>query len=182
MSYQPGGINFAPTMVMAWGYWSSDWANTGFNPASGAWESANRAVYAPIVVPQQTVLKRFWWTNGATVGTAYSIEAGLYADAAGAPGAKIVTTGSVTQGTANRIQFADVTDTVVAPGRYWLYLSCSSTSATIHRNTNLSVGVTKLIRFEQDSVGPGSAPATATPATSTANNQPVFGFSTTATP
>lgn len=147
-------------------------------PASAVYESANRGVWYPIYIPATCVAKRMWWGNGATVDAGYSVEAGIYLDGGHKPGAKLITTGSVAQGTASQVQFADITDTGLSPGLYWLFFSCDNTTATILR-ANPNSGTDELHKFQQASIGPGSAPATATPVESTATNIYLVGFSTT---
>lgn len=148
-------------------------------PASGAWEANNTGVWYPVMIPAVTVAKRMWWVNGATVSGSNNIEAGIYLDAGYKPGAKLVTTGSVAQGTLNQLQFADITDTSIAPGLCWIYMSCSTTSATFFRCTTGSAVYEELLKFQQASIGPGSAPSTATPAEASSQNIYSFGFSTT---
>jgi hypothetical protein len=126
-----------------------------------------------------------WWANGATVSASYNVEAGIYAGTlSGDPGIKVITTGSVAQGTASQVQFADITDTVLPPGSYWMFMSCSSTSATFMRAAVPAGGRwNELVILIQGSVAPGSAPATATPGEPESGDfVPLFGFATTASP
>lgn len=157
-----------------WGF--IDEGNAPAVPASGTYESANRGVWHPLSVPTICVAKRIWWANGATATG--NIEAGIYLDAGQKPGAKLVTTGSVAQSGTSVIQFADITDTTLTPQLYWLYLSASSGSATIMRATFQLTAFLTFYKFQQASIGPGSAPSTATPAEAASNNVYSFGFST----
>jgi len=118
-----------------------------------------------------------WWANGATVSG--NVEAGVYLDGGHKPGAKLITTGSVAQATINVVQFGEITDTVLTPNLYWLYISCSTTSATFFRSQVSGNANDELLRLQQASIGPGSAPATATPVESGSLNLYLFGFSTT---
>lgn len=177
MTLTPGYLEPPLPMVSAIGPWSLIWAHPNTSPSSGAYEAANRGVWYPISVPTVTVAKRMWWANGSTVSASYNVEAGIYRSAGFKPGAKLITTGSVAQGTASQVQFSDITDTVLTPETYWLYISCSTTSATFFR-FNYATGP-EVTMFEQGSIGPGSAPATATPAEATGANFYLFGFSTT---
>ena len=153
-------------------------------PSSGAWYSANGAVYLPIIVPTTCVARRMFWANGATVNASYTVEAGIYASTvARDPGARIVSTGSVNQGTASQVQFSDITDTTLGPGHYWLYMSCSTTSATFFRSDLATARYNEWIVLTEASVAPGSAPATATPAEPGSSSFAyLFGFATTASP
>jgi hypothetical protein len=149
------------------------------SPSSAAFESANRAVYAPIRVPGPCVVRRLWWANGATVSASYNVDCGIYADSDGKPGAKLVSSGSTAQGTASQVQFVDVTDTTLAPGIYWLALTCSSLSATFFR-TIVAANWDASARLEEASALP--LPASATPAESSGTNLYYCGFATTASP
>jgi hypothetical protein len=177
----PAYLEPVPPMVspytMGWGF--VDEATVNSSPISSSWESANRGVWIPIYVPTVCVAKRMWWANGATVSGSYNVEAGIYLDAGHKPGAKLITTGSVAQGTASEVQFSDITDTTLTPQLYWLYMSCSTTSATFARGTLQTASWDELFRFQQASIGPGSAPSTATPAEGAGQSIYLMGFSTT---
>ena len=163
--------------VLGWGWISEGVASSA--PASGSFESADRGVFHPIYVPTVCVAKRMWWANGASVSASYNVEAGIYLDGGYKPGAKLITTGSVAQGTANQVQFADITDTTLTPGLIWLYMSCSSALATFQRAQVDTSSYQELVGFQQASIGPGSAPAAATPVERANLNIYQFGFSTT---
>lgn len=178
MTVTPGFVEPVPPMVSpwtaGWGFVTEGYAPS--SPVSASWETTNTGVWFALYVPSVCVAKRMWWANGATVSG--NVEAGIYLDGGYKPGAKLITTGSVAQATINVVQFADITDTTLTPGLYWLFLSCSTTSATFFRSTT-SLSLDELRRFEQASIGPGSAPATATPVESTNSQIYLFGFSTT---
>lgn len=147
--------------------------------ASAAWPTNALGQWTPIGVPTVCVARRMWWVNGSTVSGSNNVEVGIYRDAGFKPGAKLITTGSVAQGTASQVQFVDITDTTLTPQLYWLYMSCSTTAATFGRQTIAFTGYDELYRFQQASVGPGSAPDPATPAESGSAFVPWMGFSTT---
>jgi len=179
--FTPGAVEPVPPMV---GTWTPGWGKIMTSlltsgPSSGTWPAANTGYWHPVSIPTTCVAKRMWWVNGATVSATYNLEAGIYLDGGFKPGAKLITTGSVAQGTLNVVQFADITDTVLPPGLYWLWLSCSSTNATVMRLASGDTGLTPIVVFQQASVGPGSAPTTATPAEATTTLLHAFGFSTT---
>lgn len=178
MSYLPGYSDVPPPMVQAgvspWtaGYSVGSWVSAG-------WEAANRGVYLHLRIPVLCIARRLWWANGAVVSSSYTVEMAIYADSGNVPGSRIVATGSVAQGAATQVQFVAVTPTTIPPGSYWLFLSASSTSATIGQTTSLTAPIQKLYKYQQASVAPGSAPATATPAVAASARMPNFGFSTT---
>ena len=158
------------------GHWDAGYIGA---PTSQTYESAQRAVYFPIVIPAPCVARRVWWANGATVSGGATIEVGIYASLSYAPGAKLVS-GSATQGSASQVQFVDVTDTVLPPGVYWLaILSSSGTNTTFLgalTNTSSDAGE----RFQEASLG--ALPSTATPVEATVQTSYLFGFATTASP
>jgi len=175
--YTPGYDDVPIPMVTPYGVWAPHGTVTTGNPASTAWESANRAVYHPVIIPCTVVAKRLWWANGSTVSASYNLDVGLYRDAGYRPGAKIISSGSTAQGTASTIQFVDITDTALAPGIVWLALSCSSTSATVFRTSFSVVARTLHIKYQEASAVP--LPTTATPAEAASTAVWHFGFSTT---
>jgi hypothetical protein len=172
-----GYLEPVPDMVSpytkAWGF--MDEALAPAPPGAGTYEAADRGIYYPLYVPTTCVARRMWWVNGGTATG--NIEAGIYLDAGYKPGVKLVTTGTIGQSGTSAVQFADITDTTLSPGLHWLYISGSSTSSTLLRcNTE---AWDEIVRFQQASIGPGSAPSTATPVESTSTQVYLFGFSTT---
>jgi hypothetical protein len=142
-------------------------------------ESANRAIYHPIVIVTTYVARRVWWVNGESATGGATIEVGIYRDAGGAPGVKVIS-GSAVQSSATTVQFVNVTDTALTPDRYWLAIMASSgTDTTLFRSAS-SIIVDAAMRYQQDSANP--LPGTATPVESTANGIYLFGFATTASP
>lgn len=144
-------------------------------PASSTYETSNRVVYLPILVSVCTI-RRVWWANGATTTGGATIEVGVYNDAGYKPGTKLVS-GSATQGTASQLQFVDVTDTPLAPGRYWLAIVCSTNSSTTLLRVSADAAQEASIRMQEASTG---LPATATPVESSSTQVWLFGFATTA--
>ena len=148
----------------------------GATPASAVYPSANRAYYYSIVIPRALVIRRFWWLNGATVGT-NNLQAGLYYDSFVSV---LLGASTLSAGTANLVQFDDVADTAIGPGEYWLALWCDGTTATIFRLATTG-GPRHGVIYDEDSLT-GGLPTTATP-TSPANVYlPMFGFTTRASP
>lgn len=150
-------------------------------PSSGAFESDNRTVYVAILVPVLSVIRRLWWANGDTVNAANNVDCGVYVSAGYIPGSRLVSTGSVAQGTALQIQYVDVTDTTLPPGLYWIGFGCSTTSATFFRSSVSGGNVNQdaAYRFEESAF---PLPATATPAEATNSSIYLCGFATTASP
>lgn len=166
-------------MVSTFGPWgvapSPAVTGSASTPGAATWESSNRAVYMPVIVPCVCVVRRVWWMNGATTGSA-TIEVGIYNQSAYGPGSKIIS-GSATQGNASEVQFVDVTDTTLAPGVYWLAIMASTTTNTTLFRLAVNTSQDGTRRMQQASANP--LPSTATPVESTAANVWVCGFSTT---
>jgi hypothetical protein len=186
MMYSPGISAVMPPLVGTFTSGvspaASELAITGA-AASSAWESANVGAYFPILIPSACVVRRLWWANGATVSASYNVDCGLYLDSGYKPGARLISAGSTAQGTASEVQFVDVTDTTLAPGRYWIGMSCSSASATFFRaQTGASVAYSDAVFRFQENTSSMPLPATATPAESTNTNVYLCGFATTASP
>jgi hypothetical protein len=148
-------------------------------PSSVAYESAARAIYTPITLSSGCVIRRVWWANGATTTGGATIEVGVYADSGYGPGAKLVS-GSATQGTANEVQFVDVTDTAIGAGLYWLALVSDITTNTTLFRVSIASSWDAANRMQEASASP--LPSTATPVESSAANAWLYGFATTASP
>jgi hypothetical protein len=161
-------------IVSTYGPWSPIYFQ-GTYPGTQLWESANRTVYHPIVVPTtrgRVTAKRVWWANGTPTNAATTVGVGIYTDLAGKPNLRL-TSASAAQGTASQVQYADCTDVNLSPGRYWLGISASATATT----NLMRAGATEWIdtyRFEEAS----NLPATATPVAPTQAHFYLFGFST----
>jgi hypothetical protein len=155
--------------------WSPQAAHfIGTPPANGSVEAVNRAVYFPLIVPVTTIVRRVFWANGTSPSG--NGDVGIYADAGGKPGTLLVSAGTTANSGSNSLQFVDVTDTTLSPGRYWLAVAFSN--GQLFRSA--TSGVTDAcVRF-QENVMP--LPATATPVESSGTNVYLFGFATTASP
>lgn len=81
--------------------------------ASGPWLSANKPVATPFIVREADTITHLAVRNGSAAGE--SVDLGVY----DLSWAKIVTTGSQTPVTASGWDVFDVTDTPIAPGRYY---------------------------------------------------------------
>lgn len=96
------------------------------------WIGANMAGLVPFVLWQPMLAKRMIITNGSAVSG--NVDAGIYT----LDGALIVASGAVAHAGASSIQFLGITDTYLAPGRYYMAVSCSSATTRIRR-ANITV-------------------------------------------
>jgi len=95
-------------------------------PASGAWFSANDPVAMPFTLNHTLTIFQVGWVNGTSTGE--GVDIGVYDEAFN----RLVSLGGVTAaGTASGWEFADIADTVLAAGRY--YLACARDNVTSNR-------------------------------------------------
>lgn len=131
--------------------------------ASGVVGAANRAMAWPFWLPTAITYTHAWVQNGATV--AGNLEIGVY----NLDLSKHTTTGSFAQAGTSTLQLQAQTFTLAA-GSYFLWCSASDATATVVRDSISSAPMANSFgMFQQDAVGPGSAPPTATPATIVSN-------------
>jgi hypothetical protein len=97
------------------------------SPASAAF-TTDMANIVRFVLPTATVIRRFYWSNGATAAT-NTVQVGIYNDDLTS---FLLGTATVASGT-NALQFDNVTDTAIGAGRYWMALVVNGASATIMR-------------------------------------------------
>lgn len=145
MSYQPRCVvPFDPVFVGTFGTRSLGLYQHGLNlgvPTSSASPAANRAWYAPFYVARPYPLARWWWQNGATVGTNY-IQLAIYDENLNLFKASPKT---LSAGTANHVQYAN-------PGIHGTNVTAGSDSTDATNYTTASVtlkaGVLYLLSVE----------------------------------
>lgn len=96
---------------------------------SGAWPTANTALFMPMLVPRPFIFKQVGLFNGATVSG--NVDMGIYDPA----GIRLVSSGSVAQAGTNVTQTIDITDTPVNPGLYYLAIALNNGTGTTFRWT-----------------------------------------------
>lgn len=136
---------------------------------SATWGAANRAIYVPVVVPCRVTACQMAWANGAAVSG--NVDAGIY----DVTGVRLVSTGSTAQAGTTALQVADITDTVLTPGVYFLALAVDNTTATISRLPTNTGALQGCGVQQQDTAF--TLPATATFAAPTVATLPVFAAS-----
>lgn len=150
---------------------------------SSAYPSANRAYYYPIRVSQGCTAKRFFWLNGTAVSGTNSVQMGIYNDndaGTDGPGTAVILGTATTQASTNVVQFDDITDTALSPGRYWLAFWCNNTTSTFFRHAPAATICHMTSNYAEVNLTTGLL-STATPA-QTAPNIIICGFATTSSP
>lgn len=137
-------------------------------PGTSAWPAANRALYVPFTVTDQTWVRRLWTMSGNATG---NVDLGIY----GADWTRLVSTGSQAQGATNTVNFYSVTAICLPPGRYYLAEAYASTTATPYRVSATAYAIMQGVYQEANAL---PLPATATPVIAAAEFLPFFGFST----
>lgn len=139
--------------------------NTGIAPlgTSGAWSSANLAIYTPILVPSPCMADYIYLWHGATAADNYDV--GIYApDAEGKPGTRLVSLGSTAQVGINTFSANNIADVWLPEGLAYLACAFNGTTGTVKRvcQTGTALHNTAFTgMFHQ--VGAFPLPASATP-------------------
>lgn len=128
-------------------------ANTGGSAGvtSTTWPALNRAQFVPFLVLAPFTVRQVFWVNGATVNG--NVDLGVYRENGGSP---LVSAGSTVQSGVSVIQSVDVTDTLLAPGAYYMALTSSSGTATfLARSANIDTITRRALgMLAQSSFGP----------------------------
>lgn len=102
---------------------------------SGAWGTANLAVFFPFFVSIKTEFDRMAVYNGSTT-IAGNFDMGIY----DMTGNRLASTGSTAQSGASTIQYANLTAAVALdPGRYLMAFAADDATATYFRNVGVHV-------------------------------------------
>lgn len=146
------------------------------NPGSLAWGAANTALYTPFSLSYPYLVNRAFWCNGSAVVS--NMEIGIYS----AGGAKLYSSGTVVQAGASALQYVTLaTPLLLAPGRYYLALTCSGTTNAILGWTAVTANLGRMLGLYQQAVAPGSLPAAWTPASWALIGLPIMGLTRTTT-
>lgn len=138
------------------------------------WPASNLALFMPILISYLFTAKLIFWTNGATVGT-NSVDAGIYTS----EGNLLVSSGSTLTSGVSVLQSADITDTVLIPGLYYLAMAMNGTTDTV-AESNLPTPIPRAVgSYEQTTAF--TLPSTATFAVSSRSFMPFIGITSKAT-
>lgn len=139
----------------------------GSTPASAAFPAANDALLVPFYLHHSVLVKRLYSINGATASG--NIDLGIYSQ----DGARIVSIGSTAQSGTTTIQFFDITDTFLSPGRYYIAVAMDNTTGTLFRS-NISVARLQALGMAKQATA-FALPTSITFATVTALYLPLIG-------
>jgi hypothetical protein len=94
-------------------------------PASSTWPVANQAYFIPLTLPWPYPVVRLWWFNGSAV-TSTNMDIGIYT----LDGIRLYSSGSTAESGVSAPQFVVPTSPILlTPGRYYMALACSTTTA-----------------------------------------------------
>jgi hypothetical protein len=137
--------------------------------------TADTALYFPIFLPWPYPVKRVFWVNGSTASS--NIDVGIYSRGF----TRLYSTGSTAQSGASVPQYVTPSSVVwLAPGGYYLALTCSGTTNRLWGVTAFSATNLRAGGVFMSSHAPGALPATVTPVLNTKASMPMFGISNTA--
>ena len=109
-----------------------------FGPSAGAGLAflasaltTNEAFYIPFTIWEAITAVSMFCVNGGTVSG--NVDVGLYS----ASGSRLVSSGSTAQAGINNLQSFDITDTILAPGRYFLALAVDNVTGTYFAYTTV---------------------------------------------
>lgn len=123
-SYRPDDVMIH---TLSWCALGTELNSTGAsNFASGAYPATNRALGFMFSLADYFLVQKVFWVNGTTATTDNADVAVYTEDGA----TRLVAAGSTLIATANVVQEVDVTDTLLAPGRYWCVYNQNGTTAT----------------------------------------------------
>lgn len=142
--------------------------------ASSAWPTASTALYLPLYLPWPYTVNRVFWGNGSVLTS--TKDFGIYSPA----GAKIFSTGTISESGASAIQYQAITAVLLPPGRYYMGLVCAATTNHAWSQSVTDAAHSRLAGvLQQASASP--LPDTTTFATSTATILPLCGITRTTT-
>lgn len=96
-----------------------------------AWPTANKAFFIPVRISVSVIILKMLWFNGTTVGT-NNVDVGIYDN----QGNKIVSSGSILTSGTSSFQEANITDTTIEPGLYYMAMAMDGTTDTVRRQTD----------------------------------------------
>lgn len=112
-----------------------EFAASGATGGSGAWPANNRLLAIPFTIQEPSTAVKGWYATGTS--QANNVDMGILDEA----GNRLVRNGGVALGAVSALHTVDFTDTLLAPGRYWLAIASDNTGATFQRFTTSANGL-----------------------------------------
>lgn len=132
------------------------------NCASAAIGTNNLILYWPFVIAEPATAVRLSLMNGGTASG--NIDLGIYDGGKN----RVVNTGTTTQTGTNVVQDVDITDTLLLPGRYFMAVQFSSSTATLFRTAQTDETLLSTIPVYIEAAGGFGLPSSATMTVDTA--------------
>lgn len=130
------------------------WSSGAATSAGGTWPASNRALYIPFEVDTIVVAKQMAFTVVTQSG---NYDIGIYSET----GSRLVSTGSTAVPAAG-IATANITDTTLTPGTYFMALNIDNTTASVNRASAIPAATLQACGVQQQAVGAVTLPDPAT--------------------
>lgn len=128
------------------------------------WPTANTAVYVPFYLETPVTVYQLGIYNGAVVSGNFDV--GIY----DALGTRLVSAGSTAQVGVSVLQMVNTTDTLLAPGQYFLATNVDNTTATVFQAAPAFI-LQNAYGIQTQAVGSVTLPSTATFANPASTNK-----------
>lgn len=132
-----------------------------FLATSGVPRAANEVYYYPFAMYEAAVAVKLSYAVGATASG--NCDLGIYDSQKN----RLVNSGSTAQGSINTLQELDITDTLLAPGLYYMAITLSSATGTFIRTSMVDEIALSSMALYTEALGSFGLPATAAFATAT---------------
>jgi len=169
-SYRPDDVIISGYSLCASGVELGALTTASATYNSATYPATNRALGFMFTLADYYLVRKVWWMNGTTA-TTDSADVAVYTEDGAT---RLVAAGSTAIATASVVQEVDVTDTLLAPGRYWCVYNQNGVTATPVMTAH-SAAVARAAGWAQFA---GAVPlgTTFTPAGVAAANLPLFGI------
>ena len=134
---------------------------------NAGWPTANKAFFIPFEVETTVVAYKMIFNVSSQSG---NYDIGLYSET----GTRLVSTGSTAVPAAGAAM-ADISNTTLVPGTYFMALNVDNTTASIGRNSALGTPIMQICGMQQQALGAVTLPNPATFANPTSAYVPGIG-------
>jgi hypothetical protein len=110
---------------IGWELFNMNSAITAYEVQTGAWPSANLAIFVPMPIASPFIATQMWVVNGATVSG--NIDVGIY----DIQGNRLVSIGSTAQAGTTSNQTFNITDTLLSPAVYYLAVALDNATGIV---------------------------------------------------